>query len=727
MVNSKIHTDIHYDETRRVHPEDEGHDAGVYSIEHFGKTFLITLGRPKYEFDAKYHVTYVPIYLVNLTNTIDARIGVYEYPTADALRMLDDESDFDLEALSPPLFFTFAEDVVKTSNSNLTAYLSTWDTATQGTVQGDTERDMVPIADSDDEEEDIMKLPVLHNELRSEEGMRSEATGTCTDPSKSPVEPPAKGASSAMAALPVETSEDAEAIRASFKPSSKYSWIQTYMRNPHYGLVDVENNGDCFFAVVREAYRQRGYKTTVADLRERLACELTEALFLDNRNFYLSLDGRIKDIDQQRARIKTSVEVDLKQRYKNAKTADQKTLIRREVESLTHTNQELNDERVQILQLIGETTGNLADIDTFTKYRDYVKSSRYWADTWAISTLERILRIKIVIFSEQSYVEGAMHSVLNCGEVSAGLGDSFEPEFYVMTSYSGNHYRSMTYRDRKMLTFDELPYHVKIMIINKCYETDAGIYYRIPAFREFKARLGIDPDVGAPAASTEDAGNEEPVDEALSRDWYDPRIVFMFHSKSESSATPGKGRGETIPLDQLDRYMKLKSHKDWRRTLDDAWISVADGSAADNKDNKDNATLKIDGRTYASVVHYYQSAKFKYGFPDFAQLFALESGSDLSKDVALARAAGGKSGKIKGTAAKKEVILRPKTVVMDPDFYPVRARQERVRALTAKFESGLRPVLLDTQRAKLTHYIIKQPAETDVELMQVRAMLQAKT
>jgi predicted NAD-dependent protein-ADP-ribosyltransferase YbiA (DUF1768 family) len=204
----------------------------------------------------------------------------------------------------------------------------------------------------------------------------------------------------------------------------------------------------------------------------------------------------------------------------------------------------------------------------------------------------------------------------------------------------------------------------------------------------------------------------------------------MFHSKSESSATPGKGRGETIPLDQLDRYMKLKSHKDWRRTLDDAWVSSADGSAdgsaADSAaGNKDNATWKIDGRTYASVVHYYQSAKFKYGFPDFAQLFALESGSDLSKDVALARAAGGKSGKIKGTAAKKEVILRPKTVVMDPDFYPVRARQERVRALTAKFESGLRPVLLDTQRAKLTHYIIKQPAETDVELMQVRAMLQA--
>lgn len=721
MVTSNIHTDIHYDEQRRVHPEDEGHDAGVYSIEQFGRTFLITLGKPKYTFEAKYHVVYVPIYLVNLNNTIDAQIGVYEYPTAEAMRMLDDDGDYDLDALPPPRWFQFAEKVVRSSNSDLVSYLSKWSegilpsttksfgfldmATTTPTLDNVVEESMVSAADDadDDADEDIMKLP------------KKTVSGTASASESCPVKDifaHPKAAARALAPLPEETAEDAEAIRASFKPSSKHTWIQTYMHNTNYGIVDVENNGDCFFAVVREAYRQRGYKTTVAELRERLACEVTEALFLDNRNFYLSLDGRIKEIDQQRTRIKQSVEVDLKQRFKRTKVADQKDLIRREVASLTQTNQELVDEREQIEQLIEETTGNLSDIDTFTKYRDYVKSSRYWADTWAISTLERILRIKIVILSEQSYLEGDVHSVLNCGEASAGLGDSFEPEFYVMTSYSGNHYRSITYRDRKMLTFAELPYHVKIMIVNKCYETDAGIYYRIPAFREFKAKLGIDPDVGAPA----DPGSETagPGDEALAQDWYDPRIVFRFHSKSESSATPGKGRGEILPIDQMDRYMKLKTHKDWRRKLDDAYSEMP---------------FQVEGRTYASVVHYYQSAKFKYGFPDFAQLFSTESNSDISKDVVLARAAGGKTGKIKDPKKDgKEVVLRPKTVVMDPDFYPVRCRQERVRALTAKFEQHpeLRQILLDTQRAKLTHYVAKHPSETDVELMQVRATLMSK-
>ena len=733
MVQSNIHTDIHYDETRRVHSEDEGHDAGVYSIEQFGKTFLITLGKPKYTFDAKYHVVYVPIYLVNLNNTIDAQIGVYEYPTAEAVRMLDADGDYDLDALPPPRWFQFAEKVVGSSNSELVSYLSKWETTTTPALADNSSSQMVSATDDadDDADEDIMKLPTKSVSGTASEENESASSCPVKDIFASP-----KAAAKALAPLPEETAEDAEAIRTGFKPSSKHTWIQTYMHNTNYGLVEVENNGDCFFAVVREAYRQRGYKTTVAELRERLACEVTEALFLDNRNFYLSLDGRIKEIDQQRARIKQSVEVDLKQRFKCTKVADQKDLIRREVASLTQTNQELVDERGQIEQLIEETTGDLSDIDTFTKYRDYVKSSRYWADTWAISTLERILRIKMVIFSEQSYLEGDMHSVLNCGEASAGLGDSFEPEFYVLTSYSGNHYRSITYRDRKMLTFAELPYHVKIMIVNKCYETDAGVYYRIPDFREFKAKLGIDPDIGAPTDPGSERTDEHgPVDEALAQDWYDPRIVFRFHSKSESSATPGKGRGEIMPLDQMDRYMKLKTHKDWRRKLDDTYSEMP---------------FQVEGRTYASVVHYYQSAKFKYGFPDFAQLFSMESsqraeslqqlnpksaarsqdfGSDISKDVALARAAGGKTGKIKDTKKDgKDVVLRPKTVVMDPDFYPVRCHQERVRALTAKFEQHpeLRRILLDTQLAKLTHYVAKHPPETDVELMQVRATLMSK-
>ena len=119
---------------------------------------------------------------------------------------------------------------------------------------------------------------------------------------------------------------------------------------------------------------------------------------------------------------------------------------------------------------------------------------------------------------------------------------------------------------------------------------------------------------------------------------------------------------------------------------------------------------------YASVIHYYQGAKFKNGFPDFAMLFSLDSDSKFSKDVVLARAAGGKTGKLKTD------ILRPKEVIIDPDFYPIRNIQERAKAIRAKFtqHSELAKILMETRKAKLVHYVARNPPEVDIDLMKLR-------
>ena len=45
----------------------------------------------------------------------------------------------------------------------------------------------------------------------------------------------------------------------------------------------------------------------------------------------------------------------------------------------------------------------MEDIDTLDKFRQFIQTSKYWANEWAISTLEVILNMKMIILSKESY------------------------------------------------------------------------------------------------------------------------------------------------------------------------------------------------------------------------------------------------------------------------------------------------------------------------------------
>jgi len=116
------------------------------------------------------------------------------------------------------------------------------------------------------------------------------------------------------------------------------------------------------------------------------------------------------------------------------------------------------------------------------------------------------------------------------------------------------------------------------------------------------------------------------------------------------------------------------------------------------------------------VEHYYQGSKFKRSNPDFFLQFSLDSGSELSKDPVLAKAAGSKSGKYKG----KE--LREKGITIDTDFFSGRNKTEMEYAMKAKFEqnSDLGRLLKATKKAKLNHFSRGSPPIVFDELMKVR-------
>ena len=190
---------------------------------------------------------------------------------------------------------------------------------------------------------------------------------------------------------------------------------------------------------------------------------------------------------------------------------------------------------------------------------------------------------------------------------------------------------------------------------------------------------------------------------------YNPDICFYFYSTSKD-VFPGKGAREKLQKEFESEYIELSKIKDWRRKLS----------------NFAEAPFELDGLRWYSVEHYYQASKFKKNNNAFYRTFSLDSGTVLSTDPNMAKAAGGKTG-----TYKKEKI-RDKKIKPDPDFFDgefPRVKKEMYMAQYAKFSQNknMRELLLATKDASLIH-ILARSSESQVfyNLMYFRYLIKEK-
>jgi predicted NAD-dependent protein-ADP-ribosyltransferase YbiA (DUF1768 family) len=691
MVSSKINPEVNYEDNKILHPEDVGHQTSMYIIDIHDISTLVVLGKPKYTYSAK-GVLYYPVYVV-ANDKVKSQIGVFETKLTDTLNIYDEEGDIDIDKFDEILLYGFVtKRYIEKSNTNPTDYIEKSEKEFE-MEQKRAQREEEDRAEKEKEEKrkdeesdemDALQLKVSKMKVSSEkekiDSIIEDGVFTVDRHFKQP------------ALLEEETEEDADKIKKEYKESARNEWIEKFMKNSHYGLIDNEGKGDCLFAVIRDAYEHIGYKTTVAKLRAVVAANLTESVFEENRKLFLDFENSILSLQKEIKDIKHTNTL-YAQRMKKTTTKEERDKIIEDTKHLEPLYKAKNIELKDTKAMQENYVGFMKDIDTMDKYREYILTSHFWADSWAISTLEKVLEMKLIILSEEAYKHKAYDNVLNCGEINKDIQEKkgFTPKFYIMTSYDGAHYKLITYKRKHIFTFGEVPYDVKILIVNKCLEKNSGVYYMIQEFRNFKSRLGLDPDEGNP--------EEDELDD-IDSDLYNKSVVFVFHSKSLNTAKPGKGSNEKIEESRRNEFAILSKIKDWRRKLDDSWA---------------DAPFHVERHRWASVEHYVQASKFKKGYPDFYAQFSLDNPSDLSKDVELARG-------VANLANKKYNSMRPENIKIDVDYNLGRDLEERETAIYAKFSQNqdLKEMLLATKDALLKQYLRRKPAEADMILMKVR-------
>jgi predicted NAD-dependent protein-ADP-ribosyltransferase YbiA (DUF1768 family) len=675
MVNSKLNSSINYKENKTIDSEDLKYNTNAYDSEILGIPLEFALGKEKYTYMSK-NIIYYPIYVLK-GDVIKSQIGVYEIMAESKLGILDEDGDIDVSKLDSPLLYSFVTEEFIKKAINFGEHVVIEKVVKEQEYETELE-DESKVEEVIDDETDVMK-PKSGN---VHESPKPKKEGIFII-----------NASVRPLLLSEETEETSDEIKKEYRKSSRNKWVEDFFKNNQYNIVETSTNGDCFFDTIRLAFQQIGHETTIHKLREIVANELDNESFQEKRTLYLGFDSEIKDIQKKMESLKETNGVYAKRIKKTSTTRERDELIG-SGKKLAAEYAELEQSLKNAKSLQDLYIGYMKNIDSLEKYREYIITSSYWADAWAISTLERVLNVKIIILSEHAYRAKDLDGIMNCGEINKKLehSENFKPNFYIMTNYTGNHYELISYKNKRIFTFPEIPYDIKILIINKCLERNSGIFYKIQDFRNLKSSLGINADEGQPD-NDDDYG-----DHGL----YTKDVVFMFYGKS-SPAKPGKGTNETIAPEKINEFKSLARMEDWRRKLDDTWS---------------DAIFTIDRHRWASVEHYIQAAKYKKGFPDFYLQFSLDSDSEISKDVAIAKAAG-ESGKHDGK------IWRPKEVKADVDYNLGRDVLEREMAIQAKFEQNedMKQLLKATHHALLNKFVRRGPPLKDVILMKVRGKI----
>lgn len=701
-MSYKKRESIDYKETTHLDLDDAGYKSPLYLIDLFNKKYIISIGREKQTY-SKLNVYYFPVYLI-FKMKVFAQIGVYQIESIEKDKtkrlkpFLDEDGDMLLDRSGSFYMYKFlTEKYLDESGAEYDEIKSAthdepdYEPCNKNKDDLTTGLDLKEQHEEDENDPFSIKIPLSNISIEKEKINTILAEGLFTIDTSRKI--PDR--------LIEETKEQNDQYKRDFKESAAQPWVVKFMKNDNYNVVETQEE-DSILNCVRMAFKQIGHITTNAKIRAKMADEANVVIYEKYRNQYFNLEGEKLEIEEKIKKIGSSIK-EFKTKIENEKDKKQKSNLIKDATDLSKNYSDLK-ESLKILNSEIENMDFIKGIDSIDKFRELIQQTRFPIDEWGISLIEHILNIKIFVLSQESYRKSDNNTILQCGKRWSHEEQPKvvnQPDYYIILSENDGVYQLISYKNKYIFKFTEVPYGIKILTIIKCIEQNAGQYYLIDDFRNFKSKLGINPEEGEP---DEDDDN--------SNGLYDPSVVLSFNATLKNSK-PGKLNSDKINESRKTEFLALskKINENWRNKLDDYWATP----------------FTLDGKKWSTIEHFYQASKFRNGFPDFYEMFSLDSNSEnkrLQNEPDIAHWTGSRTGHMNDNLKKEG--LRPQHIKIDPTFYNGENNiKVRERALYAKFKQNedLKRTLMDTKDAKLVKYITSSKSVPDIELMKARKIL----
>ncbi|NDH07867.1 hypothetical protein EBX93_18455 [bacterium] len=287
------------------------------------------------------NIYWFPIYLVLKDNTV-IQIGLFEILSSEYTSYLNDDNGFNVCKLTNPVLYSFVD------------------------------RKFM------DDIDYFEPLTDVYSDRNSNEATISDVFYTA---SKIPE----------RIKLKEETSKDAKAIKDEYVESKENNWVQRYMHNNNYNILDGDDTAECLFVAIRDAFATIGEITTIPKLRNKISNSVTEDIYNDYKRQYSTYEEILSKLDKEISELKTLHEK-LSSDILNNKSIDEKVKIKlhRNIVAEEHNAKKLLKKDIDKLQ---STIKYMKRINNVEQLRNAVRKCDFWFDLTLIPLVEDVDKV----------------------------------------------------------------------------------------------------------------------------------------------------------------------------------------------------------------------------------------------------------------------------------------------------------------------------------------------